>query len=240
MDRNFRFERKEISRITTGSLTLDNLLGGGLPVSAITDVYGAAGTGKTQFAFQNAVTTCAKMLSDEHNKPLTVFIDCSGAFRPERIAEISDTRGLQTKQILDRISEIAVRTVSDQDRASQRVLHDTVFSHCRLLIIDDVTVNFTSEYTKGEELAQRQIALSVYMRRLSYICAMRGISVLLTNSVRSRGETGEGETTGEILSEFSLIRFHFRKVDQERFAELEQPGHKSESVKFTIGKSGVI
>ena len=38
--------------IKTGVENLDNLLGGGLKNSTITDIFGSSGTGKTQLALQ--------------------------------------------------------------------------------------------------------------------------------------------------------------------------------------------
>jgi len=38
--------------ISTGLQRLDEFLCGGIPSSVITDIYGANGTGKTQFLFQ--------------------------------------------------------------------------------------------------------------------------------------------------------------------------------------------
>ncbi len=85
------FKKLELEKISTGSSGFDILLGGGLPVSSITDVYGAAGTGKTQFAFQNAIMTCQKMGNPSGN-PSVVFVDCTGSFRPERLVEIIEGR----------------------------------------------------------------------------------------------------------------------------------------------------
>ncbi len=234
-------KRFDLQRITTGSSQFDHLLGGGLPCATITDVYGPAGTGKTQFAFQNAITTCENMLNSTEGEtsPCVVFVDCSGSFRPERIAEMLAARGCNANRILNRISTVSVRSVSDQRKASYRVEREPSFSKCRLLIVDDVTVNFTGDYAKDEEVAARQLDLSVYIRHLSYLCNQRGMSVLLTNSVRSRGEEGEGETTGSILSAFSLYRLRFTRKDRTRFATLEQPEKMRNVVEFVIDESGL-
>ncbi len=228
-------------KISTGSIGIDSVLGGGLAIAAITDVYGSAGTGKTQFAFQNAVTTCEHFLESKGDvaEPYVVFIDCSGSFRPERIAEMLTAKGTNADRVLDRISCISVRSVSEQKKASHRVENDPIFSKCRLLIVDDVTVNFTEDYAKAEEVATRQWDLSVYLRHLAFICNQRGISVLLTNSVRSRGEIGEGETTGEIISAFALYRLHFKRIDRSRVAILESPVKSENSVTFVIDQCGL-
>ncbi|HVB12076.1 MAG TPA: hypothetical protein VNE86_03010 [Nitrososphaerales archaeon] len=232
------FKKHKIERITTGSANIDMLLGGGLPIASITDVYGAAGTGKTQFAFQSVVMTCEKMPKLKL-RAHAVFVDCTGSFRPERIAEIARSRSFNAEKILETTYGISVRTVEDQRRASQRVESDTFFSHCHLLVIDDVTANFVSEF-KDEDIASRQTSLSMYMRQLAYLACRKGIPVLLTNSARSRGDLGEGESTGEILSQFSLHRMHFERKDRQRMATLMQPDLNKRRVKFEIETSGVV
>jgi RecA/RadA recombinase len=232
------FRKIEMDRISTGSSGFDLLLGGGLPISSITDVYGAAGTGKTQFAFQNAITTSAG-LGARKDSPAVVFVDCSGSFRPERIVEIIEGRSLDTKRILDGIYSISVRGVEEQTHAVRRIYSEELLSACRLLIVDDATSNFVIEFD-DEEVAKRQTSLSIHMRDLSYLAKKKGISVLLTNSVRSRGEKGEGETTGDVLSEYSLHRMQFERRDRSRFATLMQPELNKPRIKFDIESSGIV
>jgi DNA repair protein RadA len=238
--KTFRLERFHLQNISTGSKRFDDLLGGGLPIACITDIYGAAGTGKTQFAFQNAVMTCEALKGSQPiATTLVVFVDCTGGFRPERIAEISDARGFETSRMLESISSVSVRSVAAQAAVCLRVMSDPAFSHCRLLIVDDVTANFAAEYSMQSEIAERQTQLSLHLRNLSYICNTRGISALLTNSVRSRGERGEGEATGEVLSSFALKRIHFKRVDRNRIAELVGSVEKR-TINFEIEKSGIV
>ena len=50
------FERRgKMKKLTTGSKQLDDLLGGGLETQAITEFFGAFGSGKTQLMHQLAV-----------------------------------------------------------------------------------------------------------------------------------------------------------------------------------------
>jgi DNA repair protein RadA len=233
-----KFERIQLTRISTGSRKFDDLLGGGLPIASITDVYGAAGTGKTQFAFQNAVMTCKSLQDSKATQILVVFVDCKGGFRPERIAEISEARGLDSGKVLESISCVSVRNVSAQIAVIDRLMTDQTFSRSRLLIVDDVTTNF-AEYGNQNQIAERQVRLSLYLRGISYACNKMGISALLTNSVRSRGERGEGETTGDIVSSFALKRIHFKRADSERIAELVGLT-KKRNIKFEIMKSGIL
>ena len=233
------FKRLSLDGISTGSKQFDSLLGGRLPVACITDVFGAAGTGKTQFALQNSIQTCENLRSSEKKGPYVLFIDCSASFRPERIVEMAENRSLNAARILDNIYSLSARTVADQLRASQLVEAESTFSACRLLIVDDVTTNFVSEF-KEKDVTTRQLSLSLYARNLSLIANKRGISVLLTNSVRSRGNLGEGETTGEILSAYSLYRLHFKREGRNRFATMIQPGLSNTRISFDIVASGIV
>ena len=225
-----------LQRITTGSESFDSLLGGGLPVASITDVYGAAGTGKTQFAFQNAVTTCLSQ-PKQRSRPRVVFVDCSGSFRPERILEIAHGRSQSGSDILEMMYSISVRHVADQVLASHRVESEVFFSDCRLLIIDDATTNFVLDF--GDKVTERQTELSLYLRDQAALALSRGVSVLMTNSARYKGEQGEAETTGDLLSEFSLYRMHFTRVDRRRFATLMQPDLTRPRIEFEISSQGI-
>jgi len=237
---NFEFVRHSVERISTGSLSFDRLLGGGLPVSCATDFFGAAATGKTQFCFQNAVTTCEYFKGKGSEGAKVVFVDCAGSFRPERIVEIAETRSIDPKMVLENISSISVRSTSAQVETNRRLEEDPNLSRCRLVIVDDITSNFVSDFSKEDEIPARQRMLSLYARRLSYLANRRGFSVLVSNSVRSRGSLGEGETTGEVLSSFALFRVHLSRVDRQRYAELVQPSPASERIEFDIGSSGIV
>ncbi|MHB1909106.1 MAG: ATPase domain-containing protein [Nitrososphaerales archaeon] len=231
-------------KLETGSQTFDRLLGGGLATRSVTDVYGQAATGKTQFAFQNAVMATLKEKSD---LPV-VFVDCAGSFRPERIAEIAETRGYSASSVLDRISTIYVRSVAEQQEASKRILSMDQFQKCRLLVVDDVTTNFAAEFgqtkEEGDTFIERYYALSAYARKLAYIAITRNLAVLLTNSVRSRIENStsgyEGETTGEIISAFTLFRLHFTKEGTKRRARIVEPFVSYSSAEFSIESSGLV
>ncbi len=228
-------------RVSTGSMAFDAILGGGIPTSAITDIYGAAGTGKTQFAYQ-----CALMVSlgrSGEDKVRVVYVDCTGSFRPERIAEMAEKRepSREGVSILESISSIRVRSVSEQQDTNERILSGTEFSNCKLIIVDDVTRNFVSEYgMKESELISRQHKLAMYTRKLAYLAISKNTAVLLTNSVRSRMALGEGETTGNIISQFALFRIHFRKVDNMRSAEIVQPLVRNRGCKFEIESRGIV
>ena len=53
-------------------------------------------------------------LRDEESGPKVIFVDCAGSFRPERIVEMAETRLFDSKKILEGITSVYVRSVSEQ------------------------------------------------------------------------------------------------------------------------------
>jgi DNA repair protein RadA len=90
-------------KYTTGSSKLDSFLKGGIETQAMTEIAGEFGSGKSQLWYTLCVT--ATLPIDKgglaSNK---VFIDTENTFRPERIHEIAENRGItQLEEILRKI-----------------------------------------------------------------------------------------------------------------------------------------
>jgi RecA/RadA recombinase/intein/homing endonuclease len=85
--------RQSIGRITTGSKSLDDLLGGGIETQAITEMFGAYGSGKSQLAHQLAVNIqLPKEKGGLDGK--AIFIDTEQTFRPSRIVDMAKAKGI--------------------------------------------------------------------------------------------------------------------------------------------------
>ncbi|MFO8051242.1 MAG: helix-hairpin-helix domain-containing protein, partial [Thermoplasmatota archaeon] len=81
-------KRRLVSKLTTGSRALDELLGGGLETSSITEFYGEFGSGKTQITHQ----LCVNINRSEEEGGMnahSIFIDTENTFRPERIIQMA-------------------------------------------------------------------------------------------------------------------------------------------------------
>src|SRR5579884_3593168 len=235
------------TRISTGSTSIDYILGGGLPRGSVTDVFGAAGTGKTQIAFQTCYALFFDFVKQNEYPPRAVFIDCLGSFRPERIAEIARARGTSKfeDEILKSIFLVRARSVSKMKDVTSRLCEEEEeggrFNNCRLLVVDDVTSNFISETGRGEEgLMRRQSEIALYIRELAFLARIKDVAVLITNSVRSSGDKGtEVEATGRILSMYSLYRLHLGKRGRIRFAKVVQPLTRHSYSEFEIRSDGI-
>ncbi|KAH9618013.1 hypothetical protein KSS87_003235, partial [Heliosperma pusillum] len=104
-------KRKSVVRITTGSQALDELLGGGIETSAITETFGEFRSGKTQLAHTLCVTT--QFNSPDLQLPTSMkggngkvaYIDTEGTFRPDRILPIAERFGMDAAAVLDNVNE---------------------------------------------------------------------------------------------------------------------------------------
>jgi DNA repair protein RadA len=130
-----------INRISTGSKSLDDILGGGIEPKALTEFYGETGSGKTQLCH----TLCVMAVQDESEAGISskaIYIDTEGKFRLERIASIAISRGFNANHVLSNILYERAMTTPQQDFIIGRVqsLIDKDNS-IKLLIIDSVTSN---------------------------------------------------------------------------------------------------
>ena len=95
-------KRKIIGKITTGSKSLDDLLGGGVETQAITEMHGSFGSSKTQLGFQLAVNVQLPKEKGGLNGRC-LFIDSEATFRPDRIIQLAEALGLDPKKVLKNI-----------------------------------------------------------------------------------------------------------------------------------------
>jgi len=157
--------------ISTGSLSLDRLLGGGIRTGLLTDVYGPSGTGKSQLCFSLCVNS-AKYLKQ---KETIMFIDTVGTFRPERVSEIA--RQETNNEILDKIIFIRAFSTNDQIKSLRKIYDIKPL----LIIIDSATSLFSTEY-RG---ASRHLVLMNHLHELSFAAINFDCAVVITNMVRN-------------------------------------------------------
>ena len=82
-------KRAELIQIKTGSEALDRLLGGGIETGGITEIFGEARSGKSQFCHQLAVM-CQLPQDMGGAEGKCIWIDTEGTFRSERLAAIAE------------------------------------------------------------------------------------------------------------------------------------------------------
>jgi RecA/RadA recombinase len=164
-------------RISTGVRNIDSILKGGIKIGSITEVYGKAGTGKSQLCFQMSV------IATDLGK--VIYIDTERGFSPSRLSDISARFEKDPKTVLPKILVFGPDSINDL-RASIRSARDfTRKGGVSLVIVDSLLSIFRSEYVGLEMLAERQRQLSLVLRILREISSM-GTTVLFTNHVIGR------------------------------------------------------
>ena len=161
--------------IPTGSKTVDEYLGGGLPTESISLIYGEAETGKTTLAMQCAVN-CAKQACR------TLFVDCDNTFSVERLSQITAKHFAETAELI-----ILAKPHDFREQASiidqlpvyvsnnfALTIFDTFTSLYRLIVSESPSKTFEL----NREL-NRQLAV------LAQIAKLNKIAVLITSQVHS-------------------------------------------------------
>ncbi len=213
---DFEKKRSNASYITTGSKQLDQLLGGrGIESRAITEAYGAFGSGKTQLGLTLAVNTQLP-LEKGGAEGKTVFIDTEGTFRPSRIKQIAAGIGANPEQVLKNILVARAFNSDHQvllvDKISEMIKQGEPI---KLVIIDSLTAHFRAEFSGRGQLADRQQRLNKYLHTLIKLAEQHNLAVYVTNQVMSNPAQMFGDPTtaigGNIVGHASTYRMYLRR-----------------------------
>jgi DNA repair protein RadA len=238
-------KRKEIGKITTGSKSLDNLLGGaGIETQQITEAYGAFASGKTQLGFQLAVNVQMPKEKGGLNGRCLI-IDTESTFKPDRVMQIAEAKGLDPKKVLKNIF-VAKAFNSDHqfvliDKAKDIIKEQNI----KLIIIDSLTAHFRADYSGRGELAPRQQKLNRHIHTLQRLADINNLAVYVTNQVMARPDVMFGDPTaaigGHIVAHATGVRLYLRKSKAtKRIARLiDSPSLPEGEAVFTLTEKGI-
>ncbi|MBU2459226.1 MAG: DNA repair and recombination protein RadA [Nanoarchaeota archaeon] len=240
-------KRESVNYITTGSKNFDTLLGGkGVESRAITEAFGAFGSGKTQVGLTLAVNVQLPIDKGGSNGKC-VFIDTEGTFRPSRVKQIAETLGANPEKVL---KNIFVARAFNSDH--QILLLDKVSEMIRggepikLLIIDSLTAHFRAEFSGRGQLADRQQKLNRYIHNLMKIAETHNLAVYVTNQVMANPAQLFGDPTtaigGHIVAHASTYRIYLRRGKQgSRVAKLiDSPNLPDNETIYYVTEAGVV
>jgi len=192
----FAEKRKEVLGITTGSKNLDNLFGGrGIETKAMTEVFGAFGSGKSQLGFSLAVNVQLPLEKGGANGK-AVFVDTEGTFRPERIKQIAEGIGAVPDKVLKNIF-VARAFNSDHQILLLDKITDMIKNGepIKLVVIDSLTAHFRAEFSGRGQLADRQQKLNKYLHNLMKLAEQHNLAVYVTNQVMANPGMMFGDPT---------------------------------------------
>jgi DNA repair protein RadA len=242
----FEKKRQDVHYITTGSKNLDNLLGGrGIESKAITEVFGAFGSGKTQIALSLAVNVQLPKENGGANGK-AVYIDTEGTFRPERVKQYASGIGANPEKVLKNIFVARAFNSDHQilliDKIAEMIKNGEPI---RLLIIDSLTAHFRAEFSGRGQLADRQQRLNRYLHDLMKLAENRNVAVLVTNQVMANPAMMFGDPTtaigGNIVGHASTYRIYLRRGKKDsRVAKLiDSPNLPDNETVFMVTSSGL-
>jgi len=241
----FLKKRQEVIKITTSSQNFNNLLGGGVETRAITEAYGAFGSGKSQLAHQLAVNVQLPVEKGGANGK-AIWIDTEGTFRPERIKQMCEAKGLDYEKTLKNIFVARAFNSDHQillvDKVKELIKNGEPI---RILIVDSITAHFRAEFAGRGQLADRQQRINKHLHNLMRLSEAYNLAVYITNQVMSDPSMMFGDPTkaigGHILGHASTYRIYLRKGKKDaRVAKMvDSPNLPESECIFFISEKGL-
>jgi DNA repair protein RadA len=237
--------RQNVIRLTTGSNTMNELIGGGIETQTITEFYGQYGSGKSQMCHQLCVNVQLPTEKGGLNSG-ALYIDTENTFRTERIVQMAQHLGLNPEEVAKNIIVAEAYTSDHQifllDNADKIIKENSI----RLIIIDSLTSHFRSEYLGRGMLAERQQKLNKHMHKLVRLARAFNAAAVVTNQVMAKPDVFFGDATypigGHIVAHTSHTRLYLRKSARGpvRIARLVSSPYLPEGERvFKITENGV-
>ena len=239
-------ERKKLTRITSGSKELDNLLGGGFESNSITELFGEFRTGKTQICHTLCVT-CQLPKRDGGGEGKAIYIDTEGTFRPEKLALIAERFGLDPKETIENVYYARAYNSDHQNRLLIQVCALMCEQKFSLLIVDSATALYRTDYTGRGELSNRQMSLAKFLRNLQKIADEHKIVVVITNQVvatvdgNAFGGNDKKPIGGHIMAHACQTRLYLKKgLKQNRICKIyDSPSLPEAEATYSITDRGI-
>src|SRR3989338_5602647 len=179
---------------SAGSHDLNKWLFGGYESDIITVVYGASGTGKTNFCLLAAVSQAKK-----GNK--VIFIDTEGGFSIERVKQLSAE---SYEEVLKNIMLLKPVNFDEQKKAFSTLVSEIKSKgKIGLIVVDGMTMLYRLELSEASQrkddsqIRQTNSELARQMRILAEIARLKNIPVIATNQVYSEFLSEEDFRSGK-------------------------------------------
>ncbi len=193
-----------VETISTGSISLDLALGGGIPKGRIIEIFGPEGSGKTTLALHIIAEV-------QKHGGVASFIDAEHALDPERAKAV----GVKVDKLL----------ISQPDSGEQAL--DIVEALVRSNSIDVIVIDSVAALTPRAELEGEMgdshmglhaRLMSQALRKLTGIISKSKSTVIFINQIRMKIGVmfGNPETTpgGRALPFYTSVRIDIRKMTQ--------------------------
>ena len=236
-------KRKLLLRCSTGSESLDELLLGGVETQAVTEFYGEFGSGKSQICHTLCVMA-PRPAAENGLDGSVIYIDTEGTFRPERLLQIANARGLDPMHTLKNTVLCKVYNSSHLELIVRDLGKYVTEFKAKLVIIDSIISLHRAEFLGRGTLADRQQRLNSILHKLIRLAEIFNIAIVITNQVQSSPDTFFGDPTkatgGNVIGHTSTYRIYLRKSGENRVAKMiDSPYHPYSDIRFTVNERGV-
>jgi len=196
--------RCQVETVSTGSLSLDLALGGGVPKGRIIEIYGPESSGKTTLAYHVVAEA-------QRNGGIAAFIDAEHALDPDYAKNI----GVDIDKLL----------ISQPDTGEQALeIAETLVrsNSIDVLVIDSVAALVPRAEIEGDmgdsHMGLQARLMSQALRKMTGAISKSNTVVIFINQIRMKIGVmfGNPETTsgGQALKFFSSVRMDIRRSEQ--------------------------
>lgn len=231
-------------------------MSGGISLASLTELYGQAGTGKTQFCFQLCVNV-QKPRSLDGLQGEALFIDGEGCFRPQRLIQMANgalaswkseltaeekkrkeglidemcQQGLTVQSVLNHIHYLRIHSPQELKFAILDQLEPFLSCHpnIRLVVVDGLS--YQLRYSSGNTIdyKERTNLLHSIAHKFRTLAHEKYASFLITNQITSDLETGRViPALGQTWSRVCTTKIHLERTHEgNRTASLIKSPYKS-------------
>jgi len=187
-----RSEQRSRGALPTGFAALDSALDGGLPRSAIVELFGPSSSGKTTLALQMVARA-------QQNRATAAWIDAENVFDAPYAASL----GVRVPEMPLARPESAEQALEIACKLANSAAVDLLIVDSAAALVPQLELQ-SAIGDSGEGLHSRVLASG--LRRLAHIVASSGTVALFLNQTRSRGNEEEGSAGGPPLKLFASVR----------------------------------
>jgi len=224
-----------MAKISAGSFDLNKWLFGGYEKDIVTVIYGASGTGKTNFCLLAAVSQAKK-----GNK--VVYIDTEGGFSTERVKQISNG---EHERVLKNIFLLKPTNFEEQKKDFEKLLR-YLKDEISLIIVDGLTILYRLDFANAREndkdnegIRKVNSELARQIKTLAEIARKREVPVIVTSQVYN-WEKESKIVGGDILKYWSKCWIELENEKGKRIAHLRKHRSiKEKSMDFYITNEGI-
>jgi len=180
---------------------LDDLLGGGLENGIVTEIYGEAGTGKTNICLQ-----AAREIAVSGKK--VAFIDSEGVSM-ERFRQVCSAPGYDVNAFLTNILFFNPHSLEEQEQMVKNILK---LKNLKLVVIDTINLLYRMKLEEDEEGATRSI-----VRQLTFLqinARRHNLYIIATGQVYSTEDGDVKPFAGKGMEHMAKTIIKLERVDE--------------------------